>query len=125
MSSIEKILRVRSGDIQTVSGRNVLRFRDKVISLISLRESLMIPNAAGEGNFRKFVIVAGLADKFYGFGVDRLVGQQELVIKVLDNHWGSVNYTAGASILGDGSVVLILDAPSLVAAEIGRELSRV
>jgi len=66
----------------------------------------------------------GLAEKLYGFLVDRLVGQQELVIKVLDNHWGTVNCTSGASILGSGKVVLILDAPALIAREIRREAGK-
>ncbi len=125
LSSIEKIARIREHDIQTISGRNVMRFRDKVISLISLRES-WLRNEHGNGQSqKKFVIVVGLADKHFGFLVDRLEGQQELVIKALDNHWGAVNCTSGASILGNGAVVLILDAPALIAREIHREAGRV
>jgi two-component system chemotaxis sensor kinase CheA len=124
MSTIEKITRIKDNDIQIVGGREVLRFRDKVISLVSLKGSLIL-DGAGEGQGRqKFVIVVGLADKLYGFLVDRLVGQQELVIKVLDNHWGTVNCTSGASILGSGKVVLILDAPALIAREIRRETGK-
>jgi len=125
MSTIEKITRVRDNDIQMVGGREVLRFRDKVISLVSLRESLVVSNT-GEGHDpQKFVIIVGLGDKLYGFLVDRLVGQQELVIKALDNHWGTVNCTSGASILGSGKVVLIFDAPALIAREIRRETGKV
>ncbi len=124
MSTIEKITRIKDSDIQIVGGREVLRFRDKVISLVSLKGSLIL-DGAGEGQGRqKFVIVVGLGDKLYGFLVDRLVGQQELVIKVLDNHWGTVNCTSGASILGSGKVVLILDAPALIAREIRRETGK-
>jgi chemotaxis protein histidine kinase CheA len=52
------------------------------------------------------------------------MGQQELVIKVLDNHWGTINCTSGASILGNGKVVLILDAPAIIMKEARREFSR-
>ncbi len=124
MSTIEKIIRVRDNDIQIVGGREVLRFRDKVISLVSLEESLVINNTTEGQSRQKFVIIVALADKLYGFYVDRLVGQQELVIKVLDNHWGTVNCTSGASILGSGKVVLILDAPALIAREMRRETGR-
>jgi len=124
MSTIEKITRIRDNDRQIVGGREVLRFRDKVISLVSLRESLIVGDSGQEQGRRKFVIIVGLAEKLYGFLVDRLVGQQELVIKVLDNHWGTVNCTSGASILGSGKVVLILDAPALIAREIRREAGK-
>ncbi|HLE41033.1 MAG TPA: chemotaxis protein CheA [Nitrospirota bacterium] len=124
MSTIEKITRIKDNDIQIVGGREVLRFRDKVISLVSLKESLIVSDTGEGQGRRKFVIVVGLAEKLYGFLVDRLVGQQELVIKVLDNHWGTVNCTSGASILGSGKVVLILDAPALIAREIRREAGK-
>jgi two-component system chemotaxis sensor kinase CheA len=123
MSSMEGIIRVKDGDIQTVAGKRVLRFRDKVISLIFLNESLIIDGrpAAGQDQ-KKFVIVVGCSDKLYGFVVDRLVGQQELVIKALDDYWNTINCTSGASLLGSGKVVLILDAPALIMRETRREI---
>jgi two-component system chemotaxis sensor kinase CheA len=123
MSSMERIIRVKDGDIQTVAGKRVLRFCDKVISLIFLNESLIIDGrpAAGQDQ-KKFVIVVGCSDKLYGFVVDRLVGQQELVIKALDDYWNTINCTSGASLLGSGKVVLILDAPALIMRETRREL---
>jgi two-component system chemotaxis sensor kinase CheA len=69
-------------------------------------------------------VIVRLGDTLYGFLVDRLAGQQELVIKSLDNHWGTVNCTSGASILGSGRVVLILDAAALIAKEMRREAVR-
>lgn len=124
MSAIERIVRVRGKEIETIAGRRVLRFREKVISLISLRESLLMSDRDIETDKRMFVIVVGFGDKLFGFLVDRLAGQQELVIKALDNHWGTVSCTSGASILGNGKVVLILDAPALIAREMRREAAR-
>jgi two-component system chemotaxis sensor kinase CheA len=127
MSSIEKITRVKDGDVQTINGRKVIRYRDRVISLITLRDTLLTPGAAygAEEGKNRFVIVVGSGEKFFGFAVNRLVGQQELVIKSLDNHWNTVNCTAGASILGNGKVVLILDAPAVIARELRREVAAV
>lgn len=120
MSSIEKIVRVRDNALQTIGGKRVLRHRDNVVSLVSLDESLGIrQNGAGRDQNR-FVIIVSLGDRLCGFVVDRLVGQQELVIKALDNHWGTVNCTSGASIMGNGGVVLILDAPSIIWKEARR-----
>ncbi|HAR46741.1 MAG: hypothetical protein A2X56_00440 [Nitrospirae bacterium GWC2_57_13] len=123
MTTIERIARIREGDIQSISGRNSLRFRDRVISLISLDDALQF-RADGGGQKGKFVIVVGMAEKLFGFLVDRLVGQQELVIKALDNHWGTVICTSGAAILGNGKVVLILDAPALITREVRREQAK-
>jgi two-component system chemotaxis sensor kinase CheA len=122
LSSIERITRVKDRDVQTVAGKRVLRFRDKVISLIFLSESLMIGERPACQDQKRFVIVVAFSDKLYGFVVDRLVGQQELVIKALDDYWGTINCTSGASVLGSGKVVLILDAPSLIMRETRREL---
>ncbi|HUI67583.1 MAG TPA: chemotaxis protein CheA [Nitrospirota bacterium] len=121
MSLIERITRVKDSDIQTVAGKYVLRFRDKVISLIFLNESLTADECSAGQDQKKFVIVVGSSDKLYGFVVDRLVGQQELVIKALDDYWGTINCASGASILGSGQVVLILDAPALIMRETRQE----
>lgn len=123
MTSIEKILRIREKELETVNGKTVLRFRDRVISLINLSEAFMPAggNVSMNTGRRRFVIVVGLGEKLYGLLVDGLVGQQELVIKALDNHWVTVNCASGASILGNGKVVLILDAPALIAREMRRE----
>ncbi len=124
LSSIDRITRIAPKDVQTIGGRNVLRFRDKVISLVSLRETLTGGDDRDLGNKKKFVIVVGLAERQFGFIVDSLMGQHELVIKSLDDHWGAATCTSGASILGSGRVVLILDAPAIIAREIRREAGR-
>jgi two-component system chemotaxis sensor kinase CheA len=117
MASVEKIVRIKDADVHSVSGKTVLRFRDRVISLFPLGELLTLPEDGAGRLPQKFVIVVGHNGAFSGFIVDRILGQQELVIKVLEDHWNTVRYTAGASILGNGQVVLIMDVPALVAAE--------
>lgn len=124
LSSIDRITRIAPKDVQTIGGRNVLRFGDKVISLVSLREALTGGDDPDFANQKKFVIVVGLARKQFGFVVESLMGQHELVIKALDDHWGAASCTSGASILGSGKVVLILDAPAIIAREIRREAGR-
>jgi two-component system chemotaxis sensor kinase CheA len=60
-----------------------------------------------------------LGDRKFGLLVDKLVGEEELVIKALDDHLVSTDLVSGASILGDGTVVLILDVQSVVS-KLGR-----
>ncbi len=68
--------------------------------------------AAPEG--RQYIVVVGRAEKRVGIVVDGLLGRQEIVIKALDEYLGESEGIAGATILGDGSVVLILDVAGLV-----------
>jgi two-component system chemotaxis sensor kinase CheA len=120
MSSVEKIIRMKDADVQTVSGKTVLRFRDRVISLFPLRDLLVLPEDGPIAGPQRSVIVVAHGGAYSAFIVDRILGQQELVIKVLENYWSTINYSAGASILGNGKVVLILDVPALVSAENAR-----
>jgi two-component system chemotaxis sensor kinase CheA len=62
-----------------------------------------------------FIVVISQGDRKYGLVVDRLVGEEELVIKALDDHLVATELVSGASILGDGTVVLILNLHALVS----------
>ena len=70
-----------------------------------------------------FVIIVALGDRKAGLVVDRLIGEQELVIKALDETLVSSELVSGASILGDGRVVLILSIADVVE-KLGRGYSR-
>jgi len=71
-------------------------------------------HAGGERKPKLFIIVVSLGDRKVGLVVDRLIGEQELVIKALDETMVSSELVSGASILGDGRVVLILSISDLV-----------
>jgi two-component system chemotaxis sensor kinase CheA len=62
-----------------------------------------------------FVVVVSLSDRKFGLVVDRMVGEEELVIKALDDHLVATELVSGASILGDGTVVLILNISAVVS----------
>ena len=71
-----------------------------------------------------FIIVVTIAGKRYGVVADGLAGEQELVIKPLEGEWVQSEALAGASVLGDGSVVLILDAGTLYRKAVKYERGR-
>jgi two-component system chemotaxis sensor kinase CheA len=119
MSSILEIFRT-STELLTVHGKPVFNYRGRIISLIDLTNMFGIDRADGDGG-RVFVIVVGVAEKRLGLVVDNLIGEEELVIKPLDDQWVPSKAMAGASILGDGRIVLILDAPSLVQEAVGKD----
>jgi two-component system chemotaxis sensor kinase CheA len=105
---------MEAGDIHTVGGREVIRLRGEVIPLLHLRSVLNMREAERTQAGQKCVVVARIGDKLVGLAVDSLIELQEIVVKPLGAYIGEVEGVAGASIIGDGRVVLILDAPTLL-----------
>ena len=73
-----------------------------------------LPVGADHGSHKIFVLVITSGDKKFGLIVDQLEGEQELVIKALDDHAISTDLVSGASIMGDGRVVMILNLSAVV-----------
>lgn len=114
LSNVIEIARVSDSDLHHVDNRVVLRLRDQLLTVISLQTPG--PRAAAK---KLFVIVIGAGERRFGLIVDSLVGEEELVIKTLDDPLAASDIVSGASILGDGTVVLILNIVA-VANQIGR-----
>jgi len=112
LSSIVESYKLEAKNIKTVRGREVTMFRSNVLPLLRLDEIFGWNN--GEKNHVSYVVVVKFAGTQVGLIVDALLEQQELVVKSLDHFIGGSNGITGASILGDGRVVLILDVASLV-----------
>src|SRR5207248_7260835 len=97
-------------EIHRVDQHEVIKLRDQVLTLVRL-------NKLGKGKSKQkkiFIIVIAIGDRKFGLVVDKLVGEEELVIKALDDHLVATELVSGASILGDGTVVLILNLPAIV-----------
>jgi two-component system chemotaxis sensor kinase CheA len=104
-----------------VDGRRTLLLREQVISLISLEDLFRIN---GNGRQKKFALIMGAGGRKAGLMIDRLLWQQELVIKAVDSSHTQSDLVAGASILGDGKVVLILDVLALFRKAVNEEKKR-
>jgi two-component system, chemotaxis family, sensor kinase CheA len=118
ISSVLEITRITDNEIHHVDRREVLRLREQVLTLVRLNTLSQIHavDTQPEGKKkRNFVIVIGAAEKRFGLLVDHLVGEEELVIKALPSEIISSDLVSGASILGDGTVVLILNVPAVLA----------
>jgi two-component system chemotaxis sensor kinase CheA len=115
VAAIAEVARVTADQLKTIDGRPVCTWRNGVLSVIDVRALFRI---AGDPGGKKFVLVLSLGGRRVGLLIDRLLWQQELVVKALDDRYLHSDLVAGASILGDGKVVLILDAFSLVARAI-------
>lgn len=108
MNSVIEIVRISKKEIHSIKGQAVVKIREKIIPLIGLHELFRMP--CGKRKTKNvFIVVVGLAEKRLGLVVDELIGSQEIVVKSISSYVGQVEGVAGATILGDGSVALILD----------------
>jgi len=112
LNAVVEIARTLESEIHQVEHYEVLQLRNEVLPLLRLG----LPPQAGpeSGSQKAFVLVIASGDRKFGLIVDELVGEEELVIKALDDQSVSTDLISGASILGDGRVVLILNLSALV-----------
>jgi two-component system chemotaxis sensor kinase CheA len=98
--------------IKNISNDNLLWIREQYWPLIPLHKTMQIDNAIIEPN-KAIVVLIESSKKRFALLVDALVGQQQVVIKSLEKHYKRVVGVAGATIMGDGGVAMILDVESL------------
>ncbi|MHB8501964.1 MAG: chemotaxis protein CheA [Candidatus Acidiferrales bacterium] len=116
LSSVVEISRIHEQEIHRVDQREVLQLRDQILTLVRLEHLSRLRAIDIEPKKKKnFVIVIGSAEKRFGLVVDSMVGEEELVIKALPSDIVSSDLVSGASILGDGTVVLILNVPAVLS----------
>jgi two-component system, chemotaxis family, sensor kinase CheA len=116
LSSVVEITRIYPQDVHRVDQREVLRLREQILTLVRLDQLSRLRAVDSQPKKNKsFVIVIGAAEKRFGLIVDSLVGEEELVIKALPSDIVSSDLVSGASILGDGTVVLILNVPAVLS----------
>lgn len=103
-----------TGRIEKIQGTPVYRLRGLLLPLLSLNGELQLANANGQGDDAAVSIVMVRADKReFGVIVDEIMDTQEIVVKPLDRQLMRIGIYAGATILGDGRVALILDIHGL------------
>jgi two-component system chemotaxis sensor kinase CheA len=116
LSSVVEITRITDPEIHRIDQREVLRLREQILTLVRLDHLSRLRSIDTQPVRKKhFVIVIGAAEKRFGLLVDSLVGEEELVIKALPAEIVSSDLVSGASILGDGTVVLILNVPAVLS----------
>jgi len=110
LNAVVEIARTSESEVHQVDNYEVLQLRNQVLPLLRLGR----PAAAGDHKSKLFVLVILVGERKYGLIVDALEGEEELVIKALDDQTFSTDLVSGASILGDGRVVLILNLSAVV-----------
>jgi two-component system chemotaxis sensor kinase CheA len=112
LNAVAEIARTTEGEIHQVEHYDVLQLRNDVLPL--LRLGAKPPSGPDIARHKIFVLVISTGDRKFGVIVDGLEGEDELVIKALDDQSITTDLVSGASILGDGRVVLILNMIALV-----------
>lgn len=111
LSSIREITPVKMSEIRKIQNQEVVLFRNSTLPIIRLNRVLGIQDSTEFDETTMVVVKKG--DKEAGLIVDKLIGQQEIVIKSLGKFLLGIPYLAGATILGNGQISLILDVNSL------------
>jgi len=113
LPSVVEALRVPKEQIKKVNGRPVMRLRERVLPIVYLGDVLALNGGQRKPRAQEYVVAVRWGKLEMGIAVDRLIGEQELVIKTISSLIGDTPGTAGAAILGDGRVALIADVPGL------------
>jgi len=115
LDSVLEIARASDSEIHEIDGHEVLRLRDQVLSVVRLDQLIVNVAPGAARKTRHFVVTIGAGSRRFGLIVDGLIGEEELVIKAFEDRLVASELVSGASILGDGTVVLILNVPSVVS----------
>ena len=112
LNAVVEIARTRESEVHQVDNYEVLQLRNQVLPLLRLGRPQAETQERRSGKL--FVLVITVGERKYGLIVETLEGEEELVIKALDDQTFSTDLVSGASILGDGRVVLILNLAAVV-----------
>jgi two-component system chemotaxis sensor kinase CheA len=113
LASVVEAVKISKRDIKTIDGRAVLNLRDRVLPLLRLSDEFEIATTDASMD-QGYVVVVTSGERRLGLVVDRLQAQEEIVIKSLGEFLGEIKGVAGATITGEGKVILILDINEFV-----------
>ncbi|GHU64352.1 chemotaxis protein CheA [Spirochaetia bacterium] len=120
ITSVIESLRVKPDEVRMIDNYEVFNIRSDVVSLLRLNRLFGIKTE--EHQDYNFIVIVGTAEKKMGFMVDSLIGEEDVVIKPLRDQYTNSPGIAGASILGDGSVSLIIDVGQLLELGLKKEM---
>ncbi len=119
LADVVEATKLPTEHIRTIRGHKVVMWRDTVLSVLDLAMMFGWRRSETSKNGEKASVVVKAGDLKACLTVDSLKGQQDIVLKTLGNYLRDARGIAGASILGDGSVTLVLDIPTLLKTTIG------
>ncbi len=120
LSAIVESLRPAPGDLKSIANDSqVLNLRGEIVPVLSLAKALGTEHGCKAGE--EVLVVVENGGRRAALAADALLGQQQIVVKNLEGNFGKVSGVAGATILGNGAVSLILDIPELMRVALGSD----
>ncbi|BDG59414.1 chemotaxis protein CheA [Caldinitratiruptor microaerophilus] len=119
LGAVTETVHLTPAEIQTVKGREVIVSRGTVVPLVRLERAFEVDLPAGEEPGELFAVIVNVFGRQVGIVVHGLVGEGDVVIKSLGQYIGEVPGISGATLLGDGSVAIILDVAGLISISSG------
>src|SRR5450759_5285289 len=118
--SVERVTRVAQQDIRTVENRATISLDGQAVALVSLGDALELPRQSSTANTsaQVAVVVLGTGRQRVAFQVEEILGEQEVLVKTLGRQLTRVRNVAGASVLGTGQVVAVLNVPDLLKSAV-------
>ena len=123
IASVIESQRIKLSEINTIDNYEVLNVRNEVISILRFSRLFNIREAEVDNDGYCFIVIVGSQEKKIGIMVDGLIGEEDVVIKPLRDQFTNSPGIAGASILGDGSVSLIIDVSQLLELGVRKEIN--
>ncbi|TXJ49520.1 chemotaxis protein CheA [Brachyspira aalborgi] len=124
INSISETLKIGIEDIQNLEGTEVIKIREDVINVLSVKELFKLPTRYESHIKSYYAIILASEDKKVALLVNNLIGEQDIVIKTLKDKVTRVEGISGATILGDGTVSFILDIQTIVGLGTKRIIER-
>ncbi len=112
LTSVREIIQIEPHEIRTIEGFEVVKFRDETIPILRVDQVFNLESASKQ--HPRFLVLTTAGQKTVGFLVEKLLGEQDVVIKPLAEHVCEVKGLAGSTILGDGTIALVMDISELV-----------
>ena len=124
INSISETLKIGVEDIQNLEGTEVIKIREDVINVLSVKELFKLPTRYESHIKSYYAVILASEDKKVALLVNNLIGEQDIVIKTLKDKVTRVEGISGATILGDGTVSFILDIQTIVGLGTKRIIER-
>jgi len=113
LTSVREIIQISSDEITTIEGFEVIKFRDETIPILRIDEVFNLKNG-DPAHTSRYLVLATAGQKTVGFLVEELIGEQDVVIKPLAEHVCEIRGLAGSTILGDGTIALVMDITEII-----------
>ncbi|MCX5807254.1 MAG: chemotaxis protein CheA [Proteobacteria bacterium] len=111
LSNVIELVKLKEGLTKSVDKNEVLMLRDIIVPILDMSKVFLSENNNGHGGY---LVICRIGDRTIGVKVQSVIGQEEVVIKPLGEFMGNINGVGGATIRGDGKVILILDIPAMI-----------